>query len=149
MSTTSTDGMLQTARARLMAYTAPDASTKLTSLGNARVFLRRAPADGPFPLVVLTKENTTVHPEFAGYREDFELVAEVRGRGLDTSEVVDDIADLVTQAFLSWADSSVETGFTMTNSLRREPLPDDGIDIGVRVIAECFAYPRVLTDALT
>jgi hypothetical protein len=152
MSTSSTSAQLKTIAQRIQAYTGPSGSTVNTLCGG-RIYLRQPAADAPFPHLVVRKVSASSDREFQNLRELFELEVTAYARSRSGDDAVDDIADLVQQALLSWVESSPTLGATFTKSVRRDRLsfvasPADPEVVAVRLLFECASWPIYATAAL-
>lgn len=153
MATDTTSGKVKTFCNRLRTY-ANDDGAKLND-DKVNVYDWFAPLDAPLPHVVVRLGPSTTDPDVGDVREIFELDAEIVGRARMDEPRVNTIADLVTQALVSFRDpATADLGLLAVMTVRRGLLefvdsPTEDERIGLTVTAECFAWPALLADALT
>lgn len=153
MATDTTSGKIKTFCNRLRSY-ANDAGTTLND-DKVNVYDFFAPVDAPLPHVVVRLGPSATDPDVGDLREVFEVDAEIIGRARMDEPRVNAIADLITQALVSFRDpATADLGLLAVQSVGRGILdfidsPTDDERIGLTVTAECFAWPALLTDALT
>jgi hypothetical protein len=150
MSSDTTKAQLQTVYDRLIAY-ADSAGRKLTdylSVSSPRLYVRLSSDAVQYPYVVFRVSDAEPDVEFANLRTHFTIEARCVHRTEDGT--VEQIADLVEEALLTWQESSALLGFTRGQSSRREsqePLTDaPNRDLAeVTVYVTCFSWATRLT----
>lgn len=151
MSSDTTKALLQTAYDRLIAYT-DNAGRKLTDYIKAtspRLYNRVAPDASPYPYIVIRLSEGVPDVEVSNLRSAFTI--EARCIHSKDDGTIEQIADLVEEALLTWVESSATLGLTFGQSSRREsqePLPESpNRDLAeVTVYVTCISWATRLTS---
>lgn len=139
MSSDTTKALLQTAYDRLIAYSDGAGRTLADYIGNnpKRLYVRVAPDAISCPYVVLRASDATPDVEFSNLRAHITFEARCIHRAEDGN--VEQIADLVEEALLTWQESSPTLGLTRGQSSRRESVEPEK-DSSNRDLAEVIVY---------
>jgi len=149
MSTTTRVNLMKTIITRVMGYSY--GGTTVGTLTGNRVYVSQAPDDTLFPCVVLRAINGQTSPEYQNAREQFDLEVMCYGRPRSSEQGVEQIADLVTQALITWTDGS--SGVVFGRSVQRSTIPPvgDASDrelVTVRLVVDVTAWSLSLVGAL-
>jgi hypothetical protein len=155
MSTTSTQGMMQDLRSRLLNFEPRSGDTLNTSLGG-RLYTTQAPdklPDQPYPYAVvrLMDRQQTVGDQ--GFRTRGEIEVQIFDRPRSQQWRAEAIADVVQQAFLHW--DLKTSGLMFAQHSRRvgplppAPAPMDRELVHIAVYVPIVAWPVMFTQYFT
>jgi hypothetical protein len=151
MSTTSTQGMIQDLRARLLNFVPRSGDTLNTSLGG-RLYTTQAPDNVTYPYAVvrLMDRQQTVGDQ--GFRTRGEIEVSIFDRPRSQQWRAEAIADVVQQAFLHW--DLKTSGLMFAQHSRRvtmppAPTPMDRELVQIAVYVPIVAWPVMFTQYFT
>lgn len=152
MSTDTTSLLEGSIANRVRSYVSPS-SVSVNTL-KAMVYVDMAAADAPFLYVVLRIGDAVSDDEYGGRRQKLALEAMCYGRSREDRVSINALADVVTQALLTFRESSADFGLTFFTGVHREgivdlPTPSAPEAIGLKLVLDGATWPAVLTDALT
>lgn len=154
MSSDTSKALLQTAYDRLIAYsdTAGRMLTDYIGTATPRLYNRIAPDAATFAYCVLRCSEGTPDIEVGNLRSVFTIEARCVHRSDDGT--VEQMADLIEEALLTWVESSSDLGMTFGHSSRREsqePITDpSNRDLAeVTVYVTCISWAKRLTGIAT
>ena len=116
MSSNTTIALLQTAYDRLLAYVDAAGDTLSNHIGSgpaARLYIRLTPDSVAYPYVVIRATEAAPDLEVGNLREMIMIEARCVHRSEDGT--VEQMADLVEEALLTWVESSSANGLTFGN----------------------------------
>jgi hypothetical protein len=152
MSTTSTQGMMQDLRSRLLTFQPRSGDTLDTSLGG-RLYTTQAPDNVTYPYAVvrLMDRQQTVGDQ--GFRTRGEIEVQIFDRPRSQQWRAEAIADVVQQAFLHW--DLKTSGLMFAQHSRRvgplppAPAPMDRELVHIAVYVPIVAWPVMFTQYFT
>jgi hypothetical protein len=151
MSTTSTQGMIQDFRSRILNFVPRSGDTLNTTLGG-RIYTTQAPDNVTYPYGVLRMLDRRQTVGDQGFREAFELELSIAGRPRSQQWIVEGALDVAAQAFLHW---DIKTSGLMFSQQRRvgplppAPAPMDRELVQIVVYVPIVAWPVMFTQYFT
>ena len=150
MSTTSTQGMMQDLRTRLLTFeprTGDPLSDRLTAL-----YTVQAPDNVTYPYAVVRLVSRQQTEGYGGLRESFEVELSIFDRPRAQQWRAEGIADVATEAFLRWDIGS--SGLMFSRHVRRvtmppAPSPMDRELVHLVLFVPVVAWPVMLTQYVT
>ena len=158
MSSDATIAHVDTAVQQVLAYVSPNTGKKAALLCGNRVYnghggKYRDPETAQFPHVTLLKINVRSDDQ-VDVQENFDIEALCHARGRNRAAEAEALADFITQALLTWRESSNHAGHTRGRGYTRATLPPvEGADrmadvTTVRVTVGCSSFPKLVTAAV-
>jgi hypothetical protein len=146
--TTSTAGMYQTLRTRLLTYQPPDSAPTLASR-LTDLFINAAPDDVAYPYGTMRLLNRDEDGAYNGDREATDLEVMLYHRPRAKAMDLEACGDVCDQAMKGYADAT--SGLLFSRSRQRDTLPQfpepaDREIVGIRLLYPVVAWPRLLTD---
>jgi hypothetical protein len=147
MTTTSTANVWRQVRSRILTYQPPTGTTLQARLVG-RLYHVQAPDDAPWPHAIGVLRLRT-DGAYNGDRKEGELEVTLYDRPRSRAEALEDMADVVDQAMLRYADGS--NGLVFSREGRRDTLPAflapaDREVCAIRLVYQLVVWPVYLTQ---
>lgn len=151
MSTTSTQGMMQDLRSRLLTFQPASGDTLNTSLGG-RLYTVQAPDNAEYPYAVIRLVDRRQTDGYGGLRETFDVELSIVDRPRTQQWRAEGIADVAEQAFRDW--DLATSGILFSRHVRRltlppAPSPMDRELVQIVLFVPIVAWPVMLTQYVT
>ena len=151
MSTTSTQGMMQDLRSRLLTFQ-PASGLRLNQVLGDRLYTGSAPDTVQYPYAVFRLVDRRQTDGYTGFRATAEIELSIFDRPRSQMWRAEGIADVAEQAFLGW--DLRTSGVLFSRHVRRltmpvAPIPMDRELVQIMVFVPIVAWPVMLTQYYT
>ena len=148
MSTVSTIAIAQEVRAQLLGFTPIDGSPTLATALSGQLWIEDAPDDAVAPYGVLRYRELSAGGADGDIRRVAQLELMLYSRPASTRAAIRQAGDVAEQALHRWLNSTGELFVTecLVQPLPTYAAPADRELVAVRVLAQCYLYPRFLTQ---